>query len=326
MRRLPFALLAAAALLAPGVLPACGSSDDAPPPASTAKPKTAAPQTYDDFAEQYAAAYCAAATPCCQDKGSTTDQDGCTTASYQQLALARTTVGDSYDKTKGASCISKLKALAGKSTACDTLDKGIDDCLGAAKVTPAAPTGKAPGEVCASSDDCAPQAQGEVRCQEVGLDATLKKICQNVLPGTASTSPCVGDTRQTLAVNEDAKLAVGTVYRCGDGLLCDSSSRNCVPSAAAGAACSFSFECTKDTFCDKGKCTAAAADGLGCADDDGCLSTSFCTSKGVCAPYVAPGGSCTGGADSRCLDGACVNGKCSVPDGGAAGGSQLVCY
>jgi hypothetical protein len=313
--------LALAMILVAGLPAACGG-DDEPPPSSSTKPKkttptTDPPETLDDFASQYPSAYCAAAAPCCEKSGKNGDQDACEQATFQQLALIKDS--GSFDKTKGQSCITKLKALAGKSAACDTLAAGVPECQQAITV-PSGPAGKAPGESCSSSTDCAPPAEGEVRCEEVGLDP--KKICQHVLPGKQDATPCVGDLRQTLVVNEDPKLSVGVVYRCGEGLRCDASSRICIPGVAVGGDCFASFDCTKDAYCAQGKCAAALADGAACADDEQCKGTSFCSSKKQCAPYLTPGAACSGDADSRCFGGACLNGKCTGDEPGA---TQLVC-
>jgi len=321
MRRDPLAL-ALVLLLTAGLPLACGGDDDEPPPSGSVKPKkntspTDPPETLDDFANQYPSAYCAAAAPCCKAVGKNGDQDACEQATFAQLALIKDS--GSFDKAKGQSCITRLKALAGKSDACATLDAGVPECQGAISVS-TGPVGKAPGEACSSSTECAPPAEGEVRCEEVGLEA--KKICQHVLPGKENATPCVGDTRQTLVVNEDPKLAVGVVYRCGEGLRCDASSRVCIPGVAVGGSCIASFDCTKDAYCAQGTCAAALADGAPCAEDDSCKSRSFCSSKKQCAPYLDPGAACSDDPDSRCFGGACLNGKCTGDEPGA---TQLSC-
>jgi len=160
-----------------------------------------------------------------------------------------------------------------------------------------------------------------VRCEEVGLEP--KKICQHVLAGQDKFTPCVGDARQTLVVNEDPKLSVGIVYRCVPGLRCDVATRECIAPLPQGGSCNFSPDCTTDTYCAEGKCEAAVADGAPCTEDEQCKSVSFCSSKGQCAAYLSPGSACSGEIDSRCLDGACVNGKCTGEE--PTGGSQLYC-
>lgn len=339
MRRDSLALLATLGFFALGAFAACGSDDDTPPPAAkTVKPKptttgtgtgtgtgttptaSGPPTTLLAFAQQYAPAYCAAATPCCKSKGSTTDQAGCEKALYQQFTLIQDSA--TYDKTLGKDCIDNLQVLAEDSDACSILEKGLSECLKAVTLQAATTGTVAPGGACTSSEECAPPPQGDARCEEVGLEP--KKICQHVLGGADGATPCVGDARQTLVVNEDPKLSVGTVYRCNEGLQCDSSSRVCKAAGAIGSSCFASFECTSSAYCAGGKCVAALADGAKCASDDECSSKSFCSSKQSCAAYVAPGGACTSDPDSRCADGACVNGKCAEPDPGA--GSQLTCF
>ncbi|MCS6900930.1 MAG: hypothetical protein RMJ98_15205 [Myxococcales bacterium] len=319
MRRTPLAL-ALTLLLAAGLPLACGGDEDEPPP--PVKPKktsspTDPPETLDDFANQYPAAYCAAAAPCCKAAGKNGDQEACEKATFAQLALIKSS--GTFDKAKGQSCITKLEALAGKSDACTTLDNGIPECLGAISVSPG-PVGKAPGEPCSSSTDCGPPSQGEVRCEEVGPEP--KRICQHVLPGKEDATPCVGDARQTLVVNEDPKLAVGIVYRCEEGLRCDASSRVCIPGVAIGGSCIASFDCTKDAYCAQGTCTAALSEGASCSDDDQCKSRSFCSSKNQCAAYLNPGAACSDDPDSRCFGGVCLNGKCTGEEPNA---TQLFC-
>lgn len=322
MRRIPLALLLVGVFSA-GFPVACGGGDDDPPPSTTTKPKkntptTTPPETLEDFSNLYPSAYCAASASCCKDKGLNGDQTACEKALTAQLLLVKDS--STFDKTQGQACISKLQALAGKSTACATLDTGVDECLKAITVTSSGPTKTKPGESCASSDECEPPADGEVRCEEIGLEG--KKICQQILEGKESTTPCIGDTRQTLVVNEDPKLFVGTVYRCAAGLRCDAESRVCIPGVAVGGDCLASFDCTKDAYCSGSKCVAAVADGASCAEDEECLTARFCSSKKQCTAFLTPGSACTGDADSRCLDGACVNGKCS---GEVANSTQLFC-
>jgi hypothetical protein len=320
---------------------ACGGDDEAPPPPSKKIKKptdptdptdptnptdptdpispqdpNTPPETSDEFANLYPSAYCTVASPCCGQKNLNSNQQDCEKAVFASLLLIKDT--GTFNKTKGQACIKQLKGLSG-SSACSTLEAGIPDCEGAIEVAPPASNLKKPGDTCASSEECEPPAQGEVRCEEVGLEP--KKICQHVLEGGAGSTPCVGDTRQTLVVNEDPKLSVGTVYRCAESFTCDASSRECVAAAPLGSSCFASFECTKDTHCAGGSCVASGDSGAICGLDEECKSGLFCSSKGTCAAFTQPGAPCTGDPDSRCLDGACVNSVCS----GGASSSQLFC-
>ncbi len=280
---------------------------------------TATPTTASEFVAQYAVAYCTAGVTCCTGKTSA-DLCTCESALVGQLTLQLNSL--TYDTTEGPKCLSALRALSG-AAACTPLTNGIDSCQKALTQKTATPAGKQPGEVCATSDECATPTQGTKRCQEVGVDPNVKKICQNVLPGATGTTPCVGDTRQDFSVNEDPKLAVGTVYRCSAGLVCDGSTRVCGAGVPSGGACSFSEECGGNGFCKDSKCAPPLADGATCTGDADCSPTSFCTSKKVCAPLLADGATCTSSdVDSRCLSGACFDGKCSASGGSS---SNLYC-
>lgn len=308
MARNPLSLVATVVLFVAGsvVALACGKdeTDEPLPPGSSGK---AAPSTLGSFAPQYATAYCAVASPCCKDAGKNGDVKACETSITSSLAIIQETA--TYDRTSAKSCLDTLKALKTQDDACAALQAGVDPCVKAVTLPVEPVGGKKPAEACAAESECAPPTEGEVRCEAVGPDA--KKICQHVLPGKDGQEPCVADGKQLLVVNDDAKLAVGTVYRCGSGLRCDAASRKCVAAAAVGAACSSFADCTANAFCDQGKCVAALADGAACTSDDRCKTTSFCGSKKTCVPYLAPGSPCSSDPDSRCGGGACANGVCT---------------
>lgn len=265
-----------------------------------------------DFPAAYAHAICDGYGNCCKIAGRKLDVDACVAKVRESIAAtadALLSEGRKFDPEAAARCVAVVKAVV---PACYTSSKQearvASACLAAFTLDAHA----APGEPCSFDNDCAPSADGEVRC--VGTTAFVdggvvsSSICQ-VLAKPYAGVPC------EYTFNGSAAPVVG---KCSYGedpqFTCDPQTNTCVQRRPVGSSCfRGSDQCVGDAFCSpNGVCVSRLRAGDPCLPDaiNECGTLLFCEGvSAVCIAKRPDGAACSDNVE--CAGGHCTSGVCN---------------
>jgi hypothetical protein len=258
---------------------------------------------------EFVSSYCDLLQPCCAMAKLSTDGKQC-------KALLGAFAPTNYNATAGEACLAELRAASGKPDFCSD---GLDGTTGSCdKAFPDQSSGsKKPGETCDMDDECAPSAEGDVRCQRASVvGGTVVRKCQVHVIGKEGDQPCVGTVDGSVtsySSSGDDVPPKGYLCRVADGLYCDWTSHACVKFKAIGESCSGSSDCGRGGSCDGGKCVARKELGAACtggfASQGECVEGAYCSATSMtCAAQLGDGMACTD--QEACKSQDCVNGKC----------------
>jgi hypothetical protein len=257
----------ASLLVVPLIMLACGGDDDEASDSSA-------------FVE----AYCRELTPCCgAGENGKTPGSGCT-----QIYGTMGFVAD-YDAAKGSACLNEVKAGKADAAFCTKVAQLAPSCDGVFKIRSSSNGTKQPGEECETETECAPSAEGEVKCAFKSIEGdALKQACQIEVIGKVgdtcqgvrtanggslknsneappkvtlcdlATSYCSRTTQKCEPVKTVGADCTGTdTYECGlpTGSRCDYATKKCIALKNDGDACKSSSEC-KSSQCSAGTCKA----------------------------------------------------------------------
>jgi hypothetical protein len=249
----------------------------------------------DEFASEFAHAFCTNMGSCCASAGFPHQEASCETTAREYfesyLAKQRTLAVD-YDADAAARC---LDAISNGLRSCTKLDNS--DCEETFK-------GRlSPGQACASSTECSDQDGESANCDN-GVCAVFEK---RVGLGEACAGTCTDDgSSRECSSNGDGN---GYCYT-NDGFSCGSEGR-CVPVPGIGEPCEGFTRCKDGAFCDlDGKCSPQRDTGS-CTSGgfDACSDRTYCDfDSGECQPRKADGAECRG-AD-ECVSDSCDDATC----------------
>lgn len=212
------------------------------------------------YFDRYTALLCARYDRCCQERGAKNSVEGCQrffARIKEQLPRAR------YDHESGAAC---LATIAGAS--CEKA--GLDPACGRAL----AGVGQ-PGDPCSSNLDCAfPAGAVNAGC----LTVSGKSFCFVDLPAEE------GKTCRVDAPTRHACLDSDEFSCSGNGV--------CKRRAPVSKACVVTADCTRDAYCQTGRCVPRHQAGESCKLTDECAPGAHCAA-GQCAPRKKAGEPCS---------------------------------
>lgn len=252
--------------------------------------------------DDFIAKLCAEYMGCCKAAGRPSDGAQCR-AFYGAFSSP-----GSYDQGAADACLTEVRA---RQDQCDSSSASAPSC---GKVFSSNGT-KKPGEACEDNTDCVAPASGEVECvSDFSAGATTRQ-CQEQLPGSEGSTPCLGtrDGDSTSYSGVDGLPATGYICDKADGLACNGQTDTCERLAAVGEACVSTAQCVRAAYCDfaGGQCKAQQALGAGCTSEEQCAEPSYCDSESkTCAALRAIGDACT--SDAQCDKDDCTNGKCGA--------------
>jgi hypothetical protein len=274
--------------LAIAIGPSCSSSPGGGGATTTAPPSTPVPQS--QLPDRIVSTYCNGYRGCCTSSGFAFNQTACdaffrggaTTMANNVCPYGKydpVAAGDCYQAFETAYAACQKRPASGPGTAaCSRM------CTGTVPI----------GGSCGSDGDCAPSAEGTVECS-----VTSPNVCTLRRPAKAgdrcdTTCATISNSVGCSAPNPDAGVApLSTPCLVNDGLFCSSTSSTCQPVAPIGGACSDSFGCVLEGYCNtlSGKCVAKSAVGGACISSE-CVDGTYCRS-GTCQPKKAAGAACT---------------------------------
>jgi hypothetical protein len=251
--------------------------------------------------------YCDIFRPCCMAAGLRSDGAQC------RSLLGGLAPASSYDAAAGEACLAAMRAAAMAGPALCETGETPPECENVFGATGTA----APGATCAEDEDCAPSAQGKVKCEGAFQSGggEIRK-CQVQVVGTAGSSPCVATIDGSFTYyfgTDDDVVSLGYTCNVADGVRCDGTTNVCVALKAVGAACASSTDCVRNAYCDGVQDTCAALKALGadCSLDAECMANAFCSSTtNTCSARKAAGATC--GKSAECVSKDCVNSKCGA--------------
>jgi hypothetical protein len=258
-----------------------------------------------DFAAQYASAYCESIGPCCAQAGIASDVESCRSTLQPTLAATVKILLENpkitYNESATGICLDEIRASL---TAC------TDRTRAASKTCQQVFVGTVPiGGACATSNDCVKQAGGSVYCSQAVCTwsgnqteqprGKLGDGCNATCQAGNGTTGCAG-----WGVSDAGS---STTCWISDGLYCPIG-RVCTAVAAIGQRCSGNYSCVEDAHCQNGACVANEATGP-CTSQFDCLRTYCDYTSQQCSPRKANGETCSGD-DSQCAGGDCYQSKC----------------
>lgn len=269
---------------------------------------SASPSDSSDFVAELCELY----TPCCARANLATDGLAC------RKLYSRIGAGSDYDPGAGNDCLSETRARSNEPDFCA---QPIDFALPCSRVYRArqSPEGSPIGAACASDNECAPSADGDVHCWP-SESGGISPVCQLRLEGHAGDAPCLATVDASGMMSTSSGI-IGTVpipspsrgYLCNvvDGIYCASTGA-CTKIEGIGGACDVSSWSCSDSYCDPDTktCTALVDEGSSCVSSDfACAKNLFCDlATRTCTAKRALGAPCTLG--SQCESAQCVNGAC----------------
>ncbi|MBI2395300.1 MAG: hypothetical protein HYV09_37370 [Deltaproteobacteria bacterium] len=273
----------------------------------------------DSSSESFISAMCQEYMPCCAKAGRPSDGAQC-------RAFLGAFAGTGYDAAAADKCLADVRANRSSPTFCED---GMSPASCDGVFSGGSGGTKKPGETCSGEDECAPSAEGKVRCASLYMSggSTIKK-CQVTIVGKAGDSPCVGtvDGNVTWWTTSTATDIPPKGYTCNvkDGIRCDSTTYKCTTIPKIGETCESysSNSCTSDAYCDSStkKCAARKAIGQPCEtySSDQCVDGAYCDSTTKqCTAALADGAPCT--STESCKSRSCVNNKCAASGSGDLG-------
>jgi hypothetical protein len=261
--------------------------------------------------DSFIAQYCAEFAPCCAKVGRPTDGAVC-------RAFIGAFAPPNYDPAAADQCLAEVHAAASAPTFCDapnsasapSCNKVFGMNTGSAK----------PGDACTQDNDCAPSAEGKVRCASLFKNGTEIRKCQVQIAGKAGDSPCAGTVDGNItyfsgSLNQTDILPRAYLCDVATGVYCDGTSGACVAIGKVGDPCNSStgqYVCEKTAYCDSATktCTMKKSVGDSCTSfPDPCSAGNYCDSATMkCVVALPEGALCT--MSQACASGSCVNGKC----------------
>lgn len=290
------------------------------------------PTAAEKFAEDYAALACPALAECCADTDLPKGFD------CKGAIGSRPVSG--YTKEKGVACLDAVRATPDP---CARLSVSACSELFDSPESQGAQDGKAEGESCDFSSDCAAPAGGDSDCHPV--EEGGQSVCVVLVRGSAGDAcaeSCVesgGGRSCSGPYPPPPGTHLAQCYR-GDGLRCDDATLKCVALNPAGAECDSDGACADGLVCsyaagatdaDRPHCRAPGGVGDPCATPFGGADRSACAdsycdeTEHTCKPLVAAGGACDPSAFAEvCGADAFCDGDTStcVSNGG---GGELLC-
>jgi len=253
---------------------------------------------------EFVSSYCDLLKPCCAMAKLHTDGKQCR-AFLGAFAPAM------YNAAAGEACLARLRAASAKADYCSGEDW---DCEGA--FPDQAAGAKKPGEACSDDEECAPSAEGKVKCHRVSSGGAEIRKCQVQVTGKEGDKPCVGTVEGSVTIYQGGGTDVapkGYLCRVADGLHCDSDTESCVRFKAVGEACMGFDDCGSTGQCESGKCVARKAIGEACTGGFSargeCVEGAFCQESSMtCAAKLGHGTACTD--NDQCKSEDCSNGMC----------------
>lgn len=231
------------------------------------------------YIEQVASLFCGGLADCCADAGFAFSEQTC----LAFLSGSANLDGLTYDRAAGEACLAELQSLLGNCGG-----------EGASLVCPGVFLGSTElGEPCDQDAECVPSDLGDVSCEFVGSSFDERMCVVNIRAGEGD--PCV-DTCFEASGNwyclpkgpgPDSETPERGQCYLNDGLHCDTSTLECVPTLDRGEDCTFSEDCGAFAVCD-GTCEAGLAEGTECVDFGECQEGLICSfEEQVCRPGEA---------------------------------------
>lgn len=239
--------------------------------------------TFDDYVQRLTESYCdRLVVPCCAGTNPITREQCVSELALELREELLEDGGGNYLPQVGAACVAAVNKL----TCGQHNDDSIETCEQVFERV--ARPGKAPGEACTTSQECAAPANGKATCGEgfcssnggctsgtcfVEIEVAAGEPCsQTVTPASPPGNP-------TTPTPAPAPAEEGVYRACGRGHICDLQLAVCKPLPKAGEPCD--FVCAGSALCQDKICRALAPDGAACAIESDCAS--FWCTGGVCA-------------------------------------------
>jgi hypothetical protein len=227
---------------------------------------------------------CAAIMPCCTANGLTANVTKCK-QSMSKMAQSR-------DPQVRAACLAELSQLASSAACMPDIVELSDPC---ARLLNEPSGGRAPGETCASTLDCAGSP---------GTVTTCLATCITYTVGGEGDYPCLGDKLSNGAISvipwkNGSTTPESHAFVCPKraGLFCDLNDNRCKRLQPGGGACTTSEGCDSRWCKDDGTCLPLPRAGEECSVD--CAGDYFCE-RAVCKPRLAAGATCQTFDQSAC--------------------------
>ncbi|WP_437969865.1 hypothetical protein WMF04_11465 [Sorangium sp. So ce260] len=182
-------------------------------------------------------------------------------------------------------------------------------------------------EACLAEVDAAPCAELQIVGVLLGVNEKSAPSCLDAWDGSAPeggtcstdwdcardrcvrTSDASGQTVSACTARAAAGEACSSTFDCDEALRCDKPSQpdagTCAPRLTVGGSCRGSLDCQEELRCgEDGTCQAREQAGGPCASDEDCAAGTTCDGA-ACAPLGAAGAPCS--SDSDCASSACVD-------------------